>query len=60
MSSYTCPVCSNEFPRDLVVVLDHTNQHIFYEIEKTHPEWTDEKGVCKECAKYFQDQIQNP
>ena len=60
MPPYTCPVCQNEVPRDLIVFLDHTNQHIFDEIEKIHPEWTDEKGVCKKCAEYYQGQIQNP
>jgi hypothetical protein len=60
MAVYTCPVCSNEVPRDLVVFLDHTNQHIFDEIRKAHPELVDQDGICKGCVEYLQGQIQNP
>lgn len=57
MSSYRCPLCLKEMPRDLVVYLDHTQQHIIDRIKQEHPEWIEVDGVCKPCTEYFRMQI---
>lgn len=51
--SYTCPVCGEKTPRDLVVFLDHTNRHIFDLLKQKHPEWTDVDGICRKCHEHL-------
>ena len=54
---YTCPTCGKKVDRDLMIFIGHTEEHIADEIKKTHPEWKEEKGVCKKCLEYFKKEI---
>lgn len=57
MTNYQCPLCGNTMARDLVLFLDHTNQHVIDKIKQSHPEWIAENGACKPCVDYYQTQI---
>ena len=54
---YNCPVCKATMPRNLMVVISHTEIHIVNEIKKTHPTWTEKDGVCKKCYDYYKNQM---
>jgi len=43
--------------RDLLLYLDHTNQHIIDRIKEEHPEWVSANGACEPCAEYYKKQI---
>lgn len=43
--------------RDLILFLDHTNQHIIDRIKLAHPEWVTEDGACKPCVAYYEKEI---
>lgn len=51
--NYTCPVCGQKTPRDLVVFLDHTNEHIYELMKKKHPEWSGKDGLCSKCHEHL-------
>jgi len=44
--------------RNLILFLDHTNQHVIDQIKKKYPEWVAEDGICKPCADYYTLQLQ--
>ena len=54
---YNCPVCEAKMPRDIMVVIPHTEIHIVDEIKKIHPGWVEKDGVCKKCYEYYKNQI---
>ena len=56
---FICPTCGKSLPRDIQVVLPHTEKHIIEEIKKKHPEWAESDGVCKKCYEYYKKQM-NP
>lgn len=43
--------------RDLLLFLDHTNQHVIDRIKLAHPEWVTEDGACKPCVAYYQSEM---
>ena len=53
MATYTCPTCGKTVDRDLMVFRQHTDDHIIAEIQKAHPEWVTENGICRPCVDYF-------
>ena len=57
MAVYTCPVCGDEMPRELIRFLDHTNGHIIDTIKSKHPEWVGKHGICEKCLEYYQKQL---
>ena len=57
MTSYRCPLCQKEMPRDLAVYLDHTQSHVIDQIKKEHPEWVTGDGVCGPCVEYYKKQL---
>ena len=57
MASYQCPLCGRQMDRDLILFLDHTNEHIIERIKVSHPEWVAENGVCKPCMDYYKGEI---
>ena len=57
MNPYQCPLCGRKMARDLLLYLDHTQQHVIEQIKKEHPEWVTEDGVCQPCAEYYRKQI---
>jgi hypothetical protein len=54
---YICGTCGESLPRDLLVVIPHTEEHIVEEIKKTHPKWAEHDGVCKKCYEYYKKQM---
>lgn len=54
---YTCPICQKTMGRDLVLFLNHTDQHIVDQILKKHPEWAKKDGLCQPCVDYYKGQI---
>ena len=57
MAGYQCPLCGKQMDRDLILFLDHTNQHVIDRIKKSHPEWIAENGACEPCVAYYRLQI---
>lgn len=54
---YRCPLCDRELRRDLILFLDHTNQHVIDRIKLAHPEWVTEDGACKPCVAYYESEL---
>ena len=54
---YICPTCGMKVDRDLMVFIDHNEEHIAEEIMKKHPEWHKEEGVCKKCLEYYKKEM---
>ena len=57
MNAYTCPICSHEIERDLMVFIQHTDGHIIEAIQKAHPKWVVKEGVCDPCLEYYKKQL---
>lgn len=53
MQSYTCGACGDSVERDLIVFMKHTEGHIIAEIQKKHPEWKTEDGICQPCLDFY-------
>lgn len=53
MAGYTCPTCGEKMERDLLLFMDHTDQHVIEELKKQHPNWITEDGFCLQCLEYF-------
>ena len=56
---YTCPTCGAVFPRELLKIISHTEEHIVEEVKKRHPEWADKDGICKRCYEHYKDQLRH-
>ena len=56
-SYYECPVCEKEMKRELLMFLNHANQHIIEAIKQEHPEWVSSDGVCGKCMEYYKKQL---
>lgn len=54
---FVCPVCNKEMPRDLSVIIPHTEEHIVEIIKAKHPDWAEGDGVCKRCYEYYKKQM---
>jgi uncharacterized protein with PIN domain len=54
---FMCPVCNEKMPRELQVIIPHTEEHIVNEIKKKHHRWIEKDGVCKKCYEYYKDQL---
>lgn len=54
---YKCSTCNKEVDGDLLVYVDHTEQHIMDEIKLSHPDWVDKDGLCQKCVDYFKRQM---
>ncbi len=50
---FICPTCNKELPRELRIIIPHTEEHIMEAIKRKHPDWVKKNGVCKECYKYY-------
>ncbi len=50
-------MCGRQIERNLVVFLDHTDQHIIDKIKELHPEWVEADGICKPCAEYYRKEL---
>jgi len=57
MMEFVCPTCGKKFPRDLKVIIDHTEHHIIKAIKNNHPEWSVEHGIDQKCYEYYRDQV---
>ena len=54
---YKCSVCQEQVEGDLLVYINHTQEHIIDEIKTKHPEWIENDGICPKCEDYFKSQI---
>jgi hypothetical protein len=54
---YICPVCGSRLPRQIDIVMPHTEKHIVDEIKKKHPDWSADDGTCKKCYDFYKNQI---
>ncbi|MBN2120819.1 MAG: hypothetical protein JW734_07180 [Candidatus Omnitrophica bacterium] len=54
---FTCPLCGKHIPKELLVIMAHTEAHIIEEIKKKHPEWAKEDALCKKCYEYYKQQL---
>jgi len=54
---FVCPTCGKELPREVQVIVPHTEEHIVEAIKKTHPNWAESDGICKKCYEYYKSQM---
>lgn len=54
---FVCPTCGESFPRDLMVIIPHTEEHIIKVIAAKHPDWVGSDGICSKCLEYFKSQM---
>ena len=54
---FTCPVCNKKLPREILVIVPHTEEHIVDEIKKQHPDWATTDGICEKCYRYYKEQM---
>jgi len=54
---YTCSICGEVVKEDLKAFLEHGEEHIVDEIQKKHPDWAAEDGICHKCLDYYKHQI---
>ena len=52
-----CPSCGKHIPRDINVIIPHTEEHIIEEIKKSHPNWTEKNGLCPKCYAHYKKEI---
>lgn len=57
MAGYRCPLCGREMERNLVLFLDHADQHVINQIKEEHPEWVEADGACAPCTEYYRKQL---
>ena len=54
---FNCPICNSRMPRELEIIIPHTEYHIVEEIKKKHPNWVEENGICAKCSAYYKKQM---
>ena len=54
---YICPTCDAKMPRDIQVIISHTEEDIVQAIKSKHPDWVREGGVCKKCYDYYKQKL---
>lgn len=54
---FVCPTCGKKIPRDLRVIIPHTEAHIVEVIKDKHPEWSEVEGICKRCYEYYKKEL---
>jgi len=54
---YKCSICGENVGDELLVFIDHTDDHIMDAIKSKHPEWVKENGVCSACEEYYRTQL---
>ena len=54
---YVCRVCQEKIDGDLLLYVNHTEQHIIDEIKAKHPGWVERDGLCQKCVDYYKKQL---
>jgi len=54
---FICPTCKKSIPRELGVIILHTEEHIVEAIKKSHPKWIEKDGLCKKCYDFYKGQF---
>jgi len=54
---YKCSVCGHKIPGDLIVYINHTENHVVEEIKKDHPHWVEANGLCPQCRAYYRGEM---
>ncbi len=57
LDEYICPTCGEKMPRDISMILAHTEKDIIEAIKKKHPKWVEKNGVCNKCYIQFKKQL---
>lgn len=57
MPDFVCPTCGKKMPRELAVIIPHTEEHIIEVIKSNHPDWAESDGLCKKCYEYYKRQL---
>ena len=57
LDEYVCPTCGEKMPRDVAIIISHTEKDIVEVIKKKHPKWVEKNGVCTKCYGYFKKQL---
>ena len=55
---YNCSVCQKIVEGDMVVYMDHTQDHIIDLVKRDHPQWVEANGICKPCYEYYKAEIE--
>ena len=56
-TDFLCPTCGKSLPRDLLVVVPHTEGHVVEAIRRKHPKWVEDNGICSRCYKFYKSQM---
>ncbi|MFH1996160.1 MAG: hypothetical protein ABIJ27_04070 [Candidatus Omnitrophota bacterium] len=56
---FICPTCGKSIPRELNVIIPHTEQHIIDAIKKKYPKWAEDNGVCGKCLEHYRKQMRH-
>ena len=57
LKDFVCPTCGKKLPRDIAVIIPHTDGHIIDVIKKEHPPWVEKDGICNKCYTYYKQQL---
>ncbi|MBI3313520.1 MAG: hypothetical protein HYZ83_04745 [Candidatus Omnitrophica bacterium] len=56
-ATYVCPMCNRTMERDIILFLNHTDEHVIDRIKQANPKWVAEDGICEPCVQYYRSQI---
>ena len=54
---FVCPTCNKRMPRDLQIIVPHTEEHIVNAMKKEYPDWVEADGICKKCYDFYKHQM---
>jgi len=54
---YTCPICQEQIPDDVIKYTQHGDKHIVDLLKYDHPEWVEEDGLCTKCYDYYKAEM---
>ena len=57
-TEYICPICGTKIPRELDLVIPHTEGHIVDALKKKNPQWVEKNGLCRKCYTYYRNEIE--
>jgi len=54
---FICPTCGKNLPRELKIIVPHTEEHVINVIKEKHPSWKEADGVCRKCYELLKEQL---
>lgn len=55
--AYSCPICRELLPDDVVQYAQHGDKHIVDLLKYDHPDWVEKDGLCTKCYEYYKAEI---